>query len=165
MLHADLHGYTAQFYFAPPARPVNPNLPASTSQWLDAIGAGNAAAFDRYGWLYYVRDIFDLYYPGYWDTWPSFTGALGMTYETDGGPAFLKRRDDGTLLSLRDGIAKHFVASLAAWETVAGRARERVADYLAFRQSAVEAGRTGALRRVSLIERAVRRDQMLSPTR
>lgn len=152
MLHADLHGYTPQFYFTPPARPVNPHLPPSTSRWLDAIGAGNAAAFDRYGWLYYVRDVFDLYYPGYWDTWPSFTGALGTTYETDGGPAYLKRREDGTLLSLRDGIAKHFVASLAAWETVANRARERVADYLAFRQSAIDAGRTGSMRRVVFLE-------------
>ena len=152
MLHADLHGYTAQFYFAPPARPINPNLPASTSRWLDAIGAGNAAAFDRYGWLYYVRDVFDLYYPGYWDTWPAFTGALGMTYETDGGPAFLKRRDDGTLLSLRDGIAKHYVGALAALETVASRAQERVADYLAFRRDAIEAGRTGAMKRVVFLD-------------
>jgi hypothetical protein len=64
------------------------------------------------------------------------------------GPALLKRRPDGTLLSLRDGIAKHFVASIATTETTAGRARERVQEYLAFRQEAIAAGRTGALQRV-----------------
>ncbi len=148
MVHADLHGYTAQFYFTPPARPVNANIGATTERWLEIIGQGNATAFDRHGWLYYVRDVFDLYYPGYWDTWPSLTGAAGTTYETDGGPALLKRREDGTLLSLRDGIAKHYTAALATWETVAARASERVADYAAFRREAVEAGRTATMKRV-----------------
>jgi hypothetical protein len=148
MVHADLHGYTDPYYFAPPARPVNARVGANTVQWLDRIGAGNAAAFDRYGWAYYVRDVFDLFYPGYWDTWPSLTGAAGTTYETDGGPALLKRRDDGTYLSLRDGIAKHFTAAMATWRTTADAAPERVRDYAAFRQAAVEDGRTQRLKRV-----------------
>jgi len=152
VLHADLHGYTAQFYFAPPASPVNAHLPEGTRRWFDVVGAGNAAAFDRYGWLYYVRDIFDLYYPGYYDSWPSLLGATGTTYETDGGPAFLKRRADGTLLSLRDGIAKHYVAALAAMETVAERRAERLADFLAFRQAGIEAGRTETMRRVVFVD-------------
>ncbi|HKS05524.1 MAG TPA: M14 family zinc carboxypeptidase [Gemmatimonadaceae bacterium] len=152
MVHTDMHGYTAQMYFAPPARPVNGNLPAQTTRWLDLIGQGNASAFDRNGWFYYVRDVFDLFYPGYYDTWPALTGASGMTYETDGGPALLKRRDDGTLLSLRDGISKHYVGAMAAVQTVASRARERVADYLAFRRDAIEAGRTGTMKRVVFLD-------------
>ena len=152
VLHADLHGYTAQFYFAPPASPVNAHLPEGTRRWFDVVGAGNAAAFDRYGWLYYVRDIFDLYYPGYYDSWPSLLGATGTTYETDGGPAFLKRRADGTLLSLRDGIAKHYVAALAAMETVAERRAERLADFLAFRQAGIEEGSAGSMRRVVFLD-------------
>jgi hypothetical protein len=152
VLHADLHGFTAQFHFAPPAAPVNANLPPASMRWLDAAGAGNAAAFDRYGWLYYVRDRFDFLYPGYFDSWPAFTGATGTVYETDGGPGFLRRRDDGTLLSLRDGVAKHYVAALAAWETMAARSAERVADYLAFQRDAVEAGRTGTMKRVVFLD-------------
>jgi hypothetical protein len=113
--------------------------------------AGNATAFDRYGWGYFSRDAFDLYYPGYWDSWPSLNGAAGMTFETDGGPALLKRRDDGTLLSLRDGIAKHFVASMATFETTAARSTERVRDYLRFRQDAVAAGRAGRFRQVVIV--------------
>ncbi|MHB8837891.1 MAG: M14 family zinc carboxypeptidase [Gemmatimonadaceae bacterium] len=148
MVTADLHGYTAQFYMAPASRPINANISGWPNKWNEAIGAGNARAFDEYGWLYYVRDQFDLYYPGYYDTWPSLTGATGATYETDGGPALLKRRDDGTLLSLRDGIAKHFTAAIATFETTAARASERVKDYLAFRQSAVADGRTQAIKRV-----------------
>jgi hypothetical protein len=151
MVTADLHGYTQTFFFPPAARPVNTNIGPNAARWLDAIGRGNASAFDRYGWSYFSRDQFDLYYPGYWDSWPSLTGATGMTYETDGGPALLKRRDDGTLLSLRDGIAKHFVAAMATVETTAARAEERVRDYLRFRQEAVALGRSGAFRQVVIV--------------
>ena len=151
MVAADLHGYTTQYFFAPAAKPVNANIGEQSTEWLNLIGKGNAAAFDKYGWGYYVRDVFDLYYPGYWDTWPSLNGAIGMTYETDGGPAFLKRRDDGTLLSLRDGIAKHFVAAMATVETSAGGAQARVRGYLTFRRAAVADGRAGTFRRVVLV--------------
>lgn len=148
MVTADLHGYTAQYYMAPASRPINSNISGWPNKWNEAVGAGNARAFDAFGWLYYVRDQFDLYYPGYYDTWPSLTGATGATYETDGGPALLKRRDDGTLLSLRDGIAKHYTASIATFETTAARATERVKDYLAFRLGAVADGKTQAIKRV-----------------
>ncbi|MCX5762470.1 MAG: hypothetical protein NTW72_13370, partial [Gemmatimonadetes bacterium] len=148
MVTADLHGYTVQYYMAPASRPINANISGWPNKWNEAVGAGNARAFDEFGWLYYVRDQFDLYYPGYYDTWPSLTGATGATYETDGGPSLLKRRDDGTLLSLRDGIAKHFTAAIATFETTAARAHERVKDYVAFRQSAVSDGKTQLMKRV-----------------
>src|SRR5690606_1968875 len=128
------HGMVDQYFFPPAALPVNEHIGAPAAKWLDAIGRGNAEAFDRHGWLYYVRDVFDLFYPGYWDTWPSLTGATGMTYETDGGgwKGILWRRDDGTLLSLRDGVSKHHVAALATVATTAARADERVRDYVTF---------------------------------
>ena len=151
MVTADLHGYTSTYYMAPTARPVNANISGWPFKWSEAIGRGNAAAFDQYGWLYFVRDAFDLYYPGYYDSWPSLTGAMGTTYETDGGPALLKKREDGTLLSLRDGIAKHYVASLATFETSARGAREMVRDYAAFRQKAVSDGRNGTMKRVVFV--------------
>lgn len=152
MVAADMHGYTTQYYFPPAARPVNANIGgAVAAKWLDAIGKGNADAFDNYGWSYYVRDIFDYYAPVFWDVVPALMGATGLTYETDGGPAFVKRRDDGTILSLRDGIAKHYVAGLATVETTARRSAERVKDYLRFRQGAIADGRTGRLKRVVLV--------------
>ncbi|MCL4213132.1 MAG: hypothetical protein KJZ74_04400 [Gemmatimonadales bacterium] len=148
MVAADLHGYTSTFYMAPAARPVNANISGWPVKWAEMIGKGNAAAFDKFGWLYYVRDNFDLYYPGYYDSWPALNGAMGTTYETDGGPALLKRREDGTLLSLRDGISKHYEAAIATFETSARGAREMVRDYAAFRAKAVSDGRTGTMKRV-----------------
>ncbi len=148
MVTADLHGYTSTYYMAPAARPVNTNISQWPYKWSERIGRGNAEAFDRFGWLYFVRDAFDLYYPGYYDLWPALTGAMGTTYETDGGPALLKTREDGTLLSLRDGIAKHYTAAIATFETSARGAREMVRDYAAFRQKAVTDGRNGTMKRI-----------------
>lgn len=153
MVAVDQHGQTTNYFFPPAARPVNANIGPQSEKWLDRIGRGNAAAFDKYGWMYFVRDQFDLGGPFYYDSWPSLTGATGMTYETDGGGhrGILYEREDGSLLSFRDGIAKHYVAALATIETTAAGAQERVRDYIAFRRDAVEAGRTGAMKRVVLL--------------
>src|SRR3954462_2742972 len=128
----DHHGQPAQFFFPPAAQPINPNLPPEqTARWLTAFGRANAEQFDAHNWDFYVRDVFDLFYPGYWDSWPSLNGATGMTYETDGGgfKGINWKRDDDTIVTLRSGIAKHFVASLTTLETAAHNRAERLRDY------------------------------------
>ncbi len=149
----DQHGQVPTYFFPPAARPVNANIGAESEKWLSIIGRANAAAFDAQGWQYFVRNEFDLYYPGYWDTWPSLNGATGMTYETDGGgwKGISWRREDGSLLSFRDGIAKHWTAAMATIEATAARAAERLVDYSAFRRRAVEQGRSGRMREVVLV--------------
>ena len=151
MVAIDQHGQTPNYFFPPTANPMNLNLVGTLfDKWMEIYGRANAAAFDRYGWMYYSRDVFDFFGPFYWDSWPSLTGAIGMTYETDGGGhrGIVIRRADGSLLSFRDGIAKHYVTALATIQATAERRRERVADYLAFRQGAINAGRTGTMKRV-----------------
>jgi hypothetical protein len=143
----DHHGQTASYFFAPPAAPINPVLlAADVAKWTEIFGRSNAAAFDRYGWNYYVRDIFDLYYPGYWDSWPSLRGAVGMTYETDGGGNLAIRRDDETVVTLLDGIRRHFTASLATAAAAALHREERLRDYHRFAVAAIEEGRRGPVR-------------------
>jgi hypothetical protein len=153
MVSVDQHGHTVNYFFPPAARPVHQLLGSTASKWLEAFGQGNAAAFDRYGWMYFSRDQFDLFYPGYFDTWPSLLGATGMTYETDGGGwrGLAWRREDGTIVTHRDGIVKHHVAALATIRTAAARATERVRDFLGFRQEAVAEGRKGPMRAVVLV--------------
>ncbi len=147
----DHHSTTQTFFFPPVAPAVNQNLPAQAPHWFDVFGRGNAAAFDRYGWQYFVRGIFDFFYAGYWDEWTTFQGATGMTYETDGGPEFNRRRDDGTISTFRDGIAHHFIASLATLETAARNRQARLADYYAFRKSAMDEAATDRMKRVVLL--------------
>ena len=147
----DHHSTTATYFFPPVAQAVNMNLPPQTTKWFDTYGRGNAAAFDRYGWQYQVRGVFDFFYVGYWDEWTTFQGATGMTYETDGGREFNNRRDDGTITTLRDGIAHHFVASLATLETTAKNRQNRLLDYYDFRRSALAEATTDRFKRVVIV--------------
>lgn len=150
----DHHGQPSQFFFPPAALPVNPNLPPEqTERWLSTFGRANAAQFDQRNWDFYVRDVFDLFYPGYWDSWPALQGATGMTYETDGGgwKGLRWKRDDETIVTLRSGIAKHFVASLTTLATAATNREARLRDFYEFKRTAVEEGRTGHVRRFVIL--------------
>jgi hypothetical protein len=150
----DHHGQPAQYFFPPAALPINPNLPTEqTARWLTTFGRANAAQFDQRNWDFYVRDVFDLFYPGYWDSWPSLNGATGMTYETDSGgfKGYRWRRDDDTIVTFRSGIAKHFVASLTTLATAASNRAARLGDYYDFRRTAVEEGRSGPVKRFVIL--------------
>ncbi|MBI4513036.1 MAG: hypothetical protein HY702_02910 [Gemmatimonadetes bacterium] len=165
----DHHGETKQFFFPPTALPMVPSLPwDQMRKWETVFGRANAQAFDRYGWQYYVRDIFDFFYPGYADTWPSLNGATGMTYETDGGGdrGYRWRREDGTVVTLRDGIARHFTASLATLSAAAAHREERLGDFYGFRGSAMADARRKPYQRFVILpgsdpERAARLVEVL----
>lgn len=147
----DHHSTTRAFFFPPVAQAINQNLPPQATRWFDIFGRGNAAAFDRQGWQYYVRGVFDFFYVGYWDEWTTFQGATGMTYETDGGYELNRRREDGTISTLRDGIAHHYTASLATLETAAANRRARLLDYYDFRRTAMEEARSDRMKRIVLL--------------
>ena len=149
---ADLHemGSDASYYFAPPMEPINKNVPESIRRWWDIFAASNAAAFDAHGWSFFRREDFDEFYPSYGDSWPILNGAIGMTYEEASSGAGAILRSDGTLLTLHDATWHHYTASWATLVTAAKRARERVSDYLAFRQSAVTDGERGPIRTVAI---------------
>lgn len=144
----DLHSTTPQFHFPPWALPVNFNVPQSSKDAVEQFGRGNAAAFDRYGWPYFVRDNFDLHYPGYWDSWPSLNGAIGMTFETDGGPGIRIRKSDGTVTTFGEAIARHYVASMATLATLAAGSADALQRYHAFRVTGMAEARTRPFKRV-----------------
>ena len=137
---ADLHGQPSQYFFPPDALPINPNFPQPvTNKWLDVFGRANAAQFDSRKWDYYVRDIFDLFYVGYWDSFPALNGATAMTYETDGGgfKGLNWTRDDGTIATFRSAIAKHFITSMTTLETASANRSARLSDYYDYRKTAM----------------------------
>lgn len=147
----DHHGQPSQYFFPPVALPINPNLPQPTyNKWLEMYGRANSAAFDRNKWDYYVRDVFDAFYPGYWDTYPSLNGAIGMTYETDGGgfKGLRWTRDDGTIVTFRSSIAKHYVASMTTLETTSKNKADRLKDFYDFRAKGMAAASSGKMKRV-----------------
>ncbi len=119
----DLHEmfYNSTYFFPPDAKPINANLPQDVEKWLDVFGRANAAAFTQRGWPFFVGETFDLFYPGYGDSWPSLHGAIGMTYEVAGhgraGSAV--QRDDGAVYTLGDRIARHATSSTSTIRTAA----------------------------------------------
>jgi hypothetical protein len=141
----DLHemGGNSTYFFPPTAPPANPWYGERQKALMDVFGRANAAVFDRRGFAYFNRDVYDLFYPGYVDMWPMGHGALGMTYEQASARALAVRRSDGDLLTYGDGVLHHFAAAITSAETSA-RNRERILrDWLAFRREGIEMGRSG----------------------
>jgi hypothetical protein len=128
----DFHemGYQSSYFFPPDARPVNANLPKDVDTWLEKFGRADAEAFTKKGWTFFTGEEFDLFYPGYGDSWPSLHGAIGMTYEVAGhsraGSAI--SRDDGTVYTLADRIARHYTTAMATLRT-ASENREGLLQY------------------------------------
>ncbi len=117
----DFHemGYGSSYFFPPDSHPINANLPKEVEGWLDKFGRANAEAFTSRGWPFFVAERFDLFYPGYGDSWPSLHGAIGMTYEVAGGgrAGSSVLRDDGANFTLADRIARHFTTGMATLRT------------------------------------------------
>ncbi|MGA7615033.1 MAG: M14 family zinc carboxypeptidase [Thermoanaerobaculia bacterium] len=119
----DFHemGVDSSYFFPPDASPINSNIRQDTEKWLQVFGRANADVFSSRGWPFFVNEVFDLFYPGYGDSWPSLNGAIGMTYEmAGGGRAGRKvRRDDGTILTLAERAEKHATAAMNTIRTAA----------------------------------------------
>ena len=135
-VHVDFHEMDpgSTYFFFPAAQPIHGFYPPSTGEWGRVFGNANAAAFDLRGWPYFTGEDFDLYYPGYGDSWPSFLGATGMTYEQAGGGeagVVLLREGNGPL-TLADRVDRHLGAALTTIATAVGNRSRRLADFDAF---------------------------------
>lgn len=120
-VYVDLHemGRQSSYFFPPPTDPINPHIPPHHLAWFDVFGRANATAFDRHGFDYFVGESFDLFYPGFGDSWPTLQGAIGMTYEQASTRGRLMRRPDGTIAGYEAAVEHHFVAALTTVETTA----------------------------------------------
>src|SRR5690606_26805165 len=78
----------------------------------------NAKYFDEQGWLYFTKEVFDLYYPSYGDTYPTYTGAIGMTYEQSGGgfAGLTIKTENGLPITLKDRLTHHHTTGLSTVE-------------------------------------------------
>jgi len=148
-VYVDQHGQVASYFFPPNQESQNVNVDrARVNKWTDIFGRATAAAFDSHGWTYFIKDTFDLYYPGYLDASTTLMGAIGMTHETDGGRFLVRERPDETLLTLKDGAAKHFTSALAVIESASKNRAALLDSYLAFKKRAVSGEHAGTFKRV-----------------
>jgi len=136
-------GSDQTYFFAPEAIPYNPLLVTSQRESLQMFGRNNARWFDRYGFDYFTREIFDAFYPGYGASWPSYYGGIAMTYEQGSARGLVVRRRSGDLLSYRESLRHHFVASLATVQTVAENRKKLWQNFADYRRSAIAGNNVG----------------------
>lgn len=143
-IHVDFHeqGANEPYYFAPAAQPFHDVITSWQRDFQVTIGKNHAKYFDENGWLYFTREIFDLYYPSYGDTYPTYNGAIGMTYEQGGGPAGGAAiiNDEGDTLTLYDRAIHHYTTSLSTIEISSLNAGKLVKEFRKYFDDAVSMG-------------------------
>lgn len=130
---ADLHeqGLNNPYYFAPAAQPFHQYITPWQRTFQDEIGRNHAKYFDENGWLYFTKEVFDLLYPSYGDTYPTYNGAIGMTYE-QGGSGRAGRgviTETGDTLTLMDRVTHHKTTALSTIEIASKNARRLVDNF------------------------------------
>ncbi|CAL67198.1 conserved hypothetical protein [Christiangramia forsetii KT0803] len=127
-IHVDFHeqGINDPYYFAPAAEPFHEVITPFQRDFQTKIGKNHAKYFDEEGWLYFTGERFDLLYPSYGDTYPTYMGAIGMTYEQAGhGRAGLGiKTDEGYVLTLKDRLEHHYTTGLSTIEVASKNASE-----------------------------------------
>jgi hypothetical protein len=138
----DLHemGGDQSYYFSPSAQPFNPHMTKTQIDNIAIVGRNNGKHFDRLGFDFFTREIFDAFYPGYGDSWPTFYGASASTYEVSSSRGELFKKDTGETLTYFNTVHRHFVASVSTAEAVAENHEKLLNDYYNYQVSAIAAG-------------------------
>lgn len=137
-IHVDFHeqGINEPYYFAPAAEPFHEVITDWQRDFQTQIGLNNAKYFDRDGLLFFTRERFDLLYPSYGDTYPTYVGAIGMTYEQAGnGRAGLGiDTDEGYELTLVDRVSNQTLTGISTVEISSQNAKRLNTEFQKFFQ-------------------------------
>jgi len=143
-VHVDFHeqGVNNPYYFAPAAQPYHEVITQWQRDFQVTLGKNHAKYFDANGWLYFTKEVFDLLYPSYGDTYPTYNGAIGMTYEQGGGPGggLGVLTDEGDTLTLYDRAIHHYTTGMSTIETASLNASRLVKEFRKFFNDAVNNG-------------------------
>lgn len=143
-IHADFHeqGINSPYYFAPAAQPYHEAITSWQRDFQRTIGKNHARYFDANGWLFFTREVYDLYYPSYGDTYPIYTGAIGMTYEQAGGGSsgLGVYKEEGDTLTLGDRVLHHFTTGMSTIEIAAENSARLIGEYHRFFKEALSKG-------------------------
>ncbi len=135
-IHVDFHeqGINEPYYFAPAAEPFHEVISDWQRDFQTQIGKNHAKYFDAEGWLFFTRERFDLFYPSYGDTYPTYMGAIGMTYEQGGhGMAGLGiLNDEGHVLTLVERLTHHTVTGISTVEMASKNAKTLNTEFAKF---------------------------------
>lgn len=137
-IHVDFHeqGVDNPYFFAPAAEPFHEVITPFQREFQYTIGKNHAKYFDANGWFYFTKEVFDLFYPSYGDTYPTYNGGIGMTYEQGGsGRAGLAITTSiGDTLTLKDRIAHHHTTGMSTVEVASKNAVKLNTEFKKFYQ-------------------------------
>lgn len=143
-IHVDFHeqGINEPYYFAPAAEPFHEVITQWQRDFQTTIGKNHAKYFDANGWLYFTKLRFDLFYPSYGDTYPTYNGAIGMTYEQGGGPAggAAALTEEGDTLTLYDRAIHHYTTGISTVEISSINANKLITEFRKFFNKGVSTG-------------------------
>ena len=131
-VHVDFHenGADRSYYFPPAAEPYHQDITTWQRDFQAIIGNNHARHFDQKGWSYFTKEEYDLVYPSYGDTYPTYNGAIGMTYEQSGINAGISRINaDGDTLTLTGRIEHHFTTSISTLEVSSKYASKLISEF------------------------------------
>lgn len=145
-IHVDFHEQSVNnpYYFAPAAEPFHEAITPFQRTFQRTIGVNNAKYFDEKSWLYFTNERFDLFYPSYGDTYPTYTGAIGMTYEQAGGSraGTAIKINDETVLTLKDRIDHHTTTGLSTVEIASQNAASLNKEFVKYYDNSTKVSAT-----------------------
>jgi hypothetical protein len=121
-VHTDVHemSYDSPYFFPPSAEPLHEFIEQYQKDFHTTLGKNISAKFDKQNWMYNTRERFDLFYPSYGDTYPTYNGAVGMTLEQGGiGAGREITMENGNNLTIKDRLTHHATAVLTIIESAA----------------------------------------------
>ncbi len=167
-IYVDAHemGSDSTFYFPPPTEPKNPFLLPKQHQWFGKLGKYQASWFDKYGFGYMTREVFDAFYPGYGSEWPTLQGGLGVLWEQASARGRVVNRSDQTRLTYHDGVRNHYISGIATLLFAAKNRMQLLQNFYDTKKSAIQLGIDGPVKhyfvpRKNRPQRSVRFVQML----
>ena len=124
-VHTDVHemGYDSPYFFPPSAEPLHEYIEKYQKDFHYTLGKNISKKFDAQNWMYNTGERFDLFYPSYGDTYPTYNGAVGMTLEQGGiGAGREVVMSNGINLTIKDRLTHHATAVLTVVESAASQA-------------------------------------------
>ncbi len=133
-LYLDAHEMAPEdsFLFACPAEPFNPALSPCIHESWDELKTAIGGALDRAGVAHYTGAWNEVFFPGFFDIWPAYHGAVPILLEQATTYGNTVELPNGKQRSFEDAITAQVCASRAMLEAAANNA----ATYIARRAAA-----------------------------
>lgn len=119
--------YHSTHLWALPAEPLNPHLPRPVHAAWQRFGADLARSFDADGKSYYTRSWNEVFYPGYYDILPAYSGITPILFEQGRTSGVSVTLPNGRVRRFADAVDDLLQSSLVALASAADH-RQQVLD-------------------------------------